>query len=71
MPEDNRKENSEESYVNKYRKHIACSSDYKLVCVYDKFSTHFKTHLGKADVYNFINSMIQESKYCSKLIKKI
>ena len=54
MPEDNRKQNSEESYVNKYRKHIACSSDYKLVCVYDKFSTHFKTHLGKAGVYNFI-----------------
>ena len=54
MPEDNRKQNSEEPYVNKYRKHIACSSDYKLVCVYDKFSTHFKTHLGKADVYNFI-----------------
>ena len=30
----------------------------------------FKTDLGKDAVYNFINSMIKESKYCSDVIKK-
>ena len=64
-PEDNRKQNPEESYTNKYQKHIACKYGYKLVCVDDKFSKPFKTYLRKDVVYNFINNMIKESKYCS------
>ena len=32
-PEDNEKKNSNESYTNKYQKHVACSYGYKLVCV--------------------------------------
>ena len=28
------------------------------------------TYLGEDGVYNFINSMIRESKYCSEVIKK-
>ena len=67
----NGKQNPEQSYKNKYQKHIACSYGYKLVCVDDKFSKPFKTYLGEDDVYNFINSMIQESKYCSDMIKNI
>ena len=39
MPEDNRKQNPEDSYTNKYQKQIDCSYGYKLVCVDDKFST--------------------------------
>ena len=35
---------------------------FKLVCVDDKFSKPFKTYLGKDSVYNFVNSMIKESK---------
>ena len=62
MPEDNGKQNSEESYTNKYQKHIACSYGYKLVCVDNKFSKPFKTYLAEDDVYNFINSMIEERK---------
>ena len=38
VPEDNEKQNLNESYRNKYQKHIACSYGYKLVCVDDKFS---------------------------------
>ena len=71
MPEDNGKQNPERSYTNKYQKHIACSYGYKLVCVDDKFSNPFKTYLGEDVVYNFINSMIEESKYCSDVIKNI
>ena len=44
MPEDNRKQNPNESYTNKYLKHVASlvSYGYKLVCVDDKFSKLFK-----------------------------
>ena len=42
VPEDKRKQNPNESYTSKYQKHVACSYRYKLVCVDDKFSKHFK-----------------------------
>ena len=71
VPEDNGKQNLNESYTNKYQKHIACSYSYKLVCVDDKFSKSFKSYLGEDVVYNFISSMIEESKYCSDMIKNI
>ena len=29
------------------------------------------SHLGKDAVYNFINSMIEENKYCTDTMKKI
>ena len=71
MPENNGKQNPEELYTIKYQKHVACSYGYKLVCVDDKFSNSkpFKIYLGKDPVYNFINSMIEESKYC-RLVNK-
>ena len=65
MSENNGKQNLEESYTNKYQKHIACSYDYKLIYADDKFSKSFKTYLGEDAVYNFINDMMKESKYCS------
>ena len=70
VPEDNGKQNSNESYTNKHQKHVSCSYGYKLVCVDDKFSKPSKSYLGKDVVYNFISSMIQESKYCSDVMKK-
>ena len=70
VPKNNRKQNPEEYYTNKYQKNIACSYSYKLVCVDDKFSKPFKTYLSENAVYDFINSMIKESKYCSDVIKK-
>ena len=66
MTEDNGKQNSKESYTNKYQKNVACSYGYKLVCV----SKPFKRYLVKDAVYNGVNSMIEESKYCSDAIKK-
>ena len=70
VPEDNWKQDLEESYTNKYQKHIAWSYGCKLVCVDDKFSKTFKAYLDEDAVYNFINSIIKESKYCSEVIKK-
>ena len=45
---------------NKYQKHIACSYEYKSICVDYKIIKPFKTYLEKNTVYNFINSMIEE-----------
>ena len=69
-PEVNENQNSNESYMNKYQKNVAFSDDYKLLCVNDKFRKPFKSYLGEDAVYNFINSMIEEIKYCSDVIKK-
>ena len=71
VPEDNGKQNPNESDTNKYQKNIACSHGCKLVCVDDKFSKLFKSYLGKDAVYSFISSMIEESKYCSDVMKNI
>ena len=70
VPEDNGKQNPNEFYMSQYQKHITCSYSYKLVRVDDKFSKPFKSNLGKDAVYNFINSMIEESKYCSGVMEK-
>ena len=64
------KQNSEDSYTNKYQKHIALSYGYKWVCVDGKFSKPFKIYLGEDSVCNFNNSMIDQSKYCNDLRKK-
>ena len=70
VPEENGKENPNESYTNKYQKHVACSYGYELVYVDDKFSKPFKSYLGEDAVYNFISSMIEKNKYCSDVMKK-
>ena len=62
--------NPDESYTNKYQKHVACRDGNKLVCVDDKFSKSFKFHLVEDAVYNYINKMIEESKYCTDIMKK-
>ena len=66
VSEDNKKQNTNESYTKKYQKHVAYSYDYKLPCVGDKFSKPFKSYLGEDPVYN---NMVEESKYCSHMIK--
>ena len=70
VPEDNGKQNPDETYTNKYQKHVACSCGYKLVYVDDEFSKPFKSYLGENAVYNFISSMIEESECCSDVMKK-
>ena len=69
MPEDNGKQSPEESYMNKYKKYVPWSYGYKLVWVDDKFSKYFKSYLGGDAVFNFINNMIEESKYCTDNMK--
>ena len=70
VPKDNGKQNPNEFYTKKYQKHVTCSFGYKLVRVDDKFSKHFKPYLDKDALYNFISSMIKETKYFSDEMKK-
>ena len=65
LPQNNEKQNAKESNTDKYQKYVAFSYGYQLVYVDDTFSKPYKTLLTKDVVYNFINSMIEESKYCS------
>ena len=65
VAEDIGKQNPNEFYTNKYQKHVACSYDYKSVCVHDTFSKPFRLYLCEDAVYNFINTIIDESKYRS------
>ena len=46
VPKNNGQQNLDESYTNKYQKHVTCSYGYKLVCVDDKFSKPFKIYLS-------------------------
>ena len=69
MTEDNRNQNPDESYTNKYQKHVACSYGYQLVCADDKFSKLFKSYLGEDVVYTFIDDMVEESKYFNDAMK--
>ena len=41
-----------------------------MVCVDDKFSKTFKSYLGEDAVCHFINSVVEESKYCNDVIIK-
>ena len=70
VSEDNGKQNSNESFTNKYQKNVACSYGYRLVCVDDKFSKLLKLYLDENALYSFVSSMIRESKYCSNVMKK-
>ena len=52
MPEDHGKQNTDESYMNKYQKHDACSYGNILVWVDDKLSKSFKSYLGEDAVFD-------------------
>ena len=68
VPESNGKQNLDEPYTNKYQTHVGCSFGYKLVFnVEDQFN---KLYLIQDTVHKFITNMVEESKYCSRVIKR-
>ena len=66
VSEHNGKQNSNESYPNKYQKSIACSFVHKLRYVDDKLSKPFKTYLTKM---HFTVSLIIWSKKINIALK--
>ena len=64
LPEDNGKQNPDEFYSNKHQKYIACSYSNQLACVDNKFKS------DEDAAYSSSNSILEESKYYSDVIKK-
>ena len=63
-------ESYEGSYSKKYQDHIPCSFAYKLVCVDDEFTKPIVAFRGKNAAYEFIKAILEEHKYCKKIMKK-
>ena len=63
--------NNNKSYTEAYQKHTDCGYGYKVVCCYDdKYSKPTKTYRGEKAVYKFMEAMLDEVKYCKKVMKK-
>ena len=63
--------NDEKSYTESYQKHTDCGYGYKLVCCYDdKYTKPLQIYRGENAVYQFMEAMLEEVKYCNKIKKK-
>ena len=63
--------NNDRSYTEAYQKHTDCGFGYKVVCCYDdNYSQPLKIYRGEKAVYTFLEYMLDEVKYCKKIIKK-
>ena len=61
---------NEGSYTEKYQDHIPCSFAYKIVCIGDKFTKPTIIYRGENAAYEFIKAILEEYKYCKKIINK-
>ena len=65
------KPNNDKSYTEEYQKHTDCGFGYKVVCCYDdKYTLPLKIYRGEKAVYTFMEYLLDEVKYCKKIIKK-
>ena len=63
--------NNDKSYTEEYQKHRDCGYGYNIVCSYDdKYSKPAKTYRGEKAVYKFMKAMLEEVKYCKRVMKK-
>ena len=61
----------DKSYTEAYQKHTDCGYGYKVVCCYDdKYTKPTQIYRGEKAVYKFIEAMLDEIKYCKKVMKK-
>ena len=59
------------SHNEKYQNHIPCSFSYKLVCVDNKFSKAIIVYRGENAAYKFIEAILKEYEYCTKIMEKL
>ena len=59
----------EGTYTKKYHEHVPCSYPYKVVCIDDRFSQPIVVYRGEDAAYKFIKAILEEHKYCKKIIK--
>ena len=62
---------SNNSHTIKYQDHVPCSFAYKVVCVDNKFSKKVKLYGDENVVCEFISAILNEYKYCRKVVKNI
>ena len=59
------------SYTEAYQRHTDCGYGYKVVCCYDdKYTKPIQLYRGEKAVYKFMENMLEEVKYCKKVMKK-
>ena len=59
------------SYTEPYQRHKDCGYGYKVVCCYDdKYTKAIQIYRGEKAVYKFMENMLEEVKYCKKVMKK-
>ena len=64
------KPNDDKSYTEAYQKHNDCGYGFKVVCCYDdKYSKPVQIYRGEKAVYKFMEAMLEEVKYCKKIMK--
>ena len=63
--------NNNKSFTDAYQKHTDCGFGYKVFCCYDdKYSQPLKIYRGEKAVYTFLEYMLDEVKYCKKIVKQ-
>ena len=61
---------SNKSYTEAYQIHTDCGYGYKVVCCYDdKYTKPIQLYRGENAVYKFMESRLEEVKYCKKTMK--
>ena len=62
---------SNESYTERFQRHIDCGSAYKVVCCYDdKYSKDICIYRGENAVHKFLEQMLEEVNYCKDIVKR-
>ena len=61
---------NQKSFTEAYQNHTDCGYGYKVVCCYDdKYTKPIQYYRGEKAVYKFMESMLNEVKYCKKFLK--
>ena len=59
------------SYTEAYQRHTDCGYGYKVVCCYDdKYTKPIQLYRGEKAVYKFMENMLEEVKWCKRVMKK-
>ena len=59
------------SYTEAYQRHTDCGYRYKVVCCYDdKYTKPIQLYRGEKAVYKFMENILEEVKYCKRVMKK-
>ena len=59
------------SYTEAYQRHTDCGYGYKIVCCYDdKYTKPIQLYRGEKAVYKFMENILEEVKYCKRVMKK-